>query len=1215
VKSHYYNALTNLVSENEDCIAVLDGWPKKELQNILDNDFNVLSPESFFNQCVLGDYDAKWFTPLFAKLSSPGQHVVTLAQFIRLTSIIDSSVFAARATILSEGLRTYFPLHKEEFLEAFEQEGLIQRDSRLPSHHIEHLKIGDQHYFVQGYNLPIDRIEIFNESRELKNEREVNAIVIDTTNDRLELDLAISDFLEGSGASPIHVVYSPRHPLSNEYITVLERLNYLGHFRGFRISLGVKSNRVEMPPVSDRSKKLLKKYWGNKADFRNLKVYEDPDVSNNQIEISQGQIVDLIINEVDQGRKGNMPRDIFLTAPTGSGKSLLFQIPAFYTSDLGDVIIIVSPLIALMKDQVTAVHTDRGFLKAAYINSELSFMDREKVIAQTHSGEIDILYLSPELLLSYSIEHFLGERKLSLVIIDEAHLITTWGRDFRVDYWFLGNHLRKIKKYGGLTFPLVAVTATAVYGGMNDMVFDTLSSLEMNNPHVFIGSVRRDDISFAITNTAIQAKGIKFDNWKITQTVDFVLQLSSNSGLKTIVYAPYTKHVKQIHQMVTVQNDGTASLYYGGLDADLKEESYQKFMNGESKTMICTKAFGMGIDISDIQVVYHHAPSGHLPDYIQEVGRLARKPELKGWAALNYSEQDKVYMNRLFGMSSLKHLEVRDVLKKLYSKYLQTNRQNLLLSVDDFSHIFDSAIDLDQKVLTALMMIEKDYLQKYRFNVVIARPKKLFVKVFARIQQQHFDAFRKDFGACFKELRYDRMNERGFHVVSLDLDTLWKEHFEDVNFPTLKYKFYSGRLFDSSRYEVVPQLKIEIELLKSLEETLKEFDKSISSLREAFSTLQGKFFTQSDLESALKSSNAKKVAKYILNAYSSNLDGFTGTIFDRDSFLQKRRTGDKETYRLFSRAFEKEFATLRKRLNNLFGNGNNKSIRYMTFKDNGASLLFRLGQWMEIEDLGSYNASGGEKPMIFIRLNDPKKLEKDSTGYYKNDLLERTRDKHGVSTTIFDHFFQNSFDDTQRWDFVEDFFLGTEVDDLLEKYPPSEKGNHMNLVSTISKLAPEEVQIEKVKKSTSIFRKESEAGWYGLDDSITIEIDGKLVSKKFSRWVTHDVVMLHKFIEAKGIRLNKDAFAILTSKLRQNKPYFTKIQGVKKRIPFHGYDGSVQVAVLLKDNPVKFYKWWVKNIEEVHLPLKDKLSLLLKVRSQGERLTKEHNEYVSRFGK
>ena len=253
--------------------------------------------------------------------------------------------------------------------------------------------------------------------------------------------------------------------------------------------------------------------------------------------------------------------------------------------------------------------------------------------------------------------------------------------------------------------------------------------------------------------------------------------------------------------------------------------------------------------------------------------------------------------------------------------------------------------------------------------------------------------------------------------------------------------------------------------------------------------------------------------------------------------------------------------------------------------------------------------------MIFIRLNDPKKLEKDSTGYYKNDLLERTRDKHGVSTTIFDHFFQNSFDDTQRWNFVEDFFLGMEVDDLLEKYPPSEKGNNMNLISTISKLAPEDIQIEKVKKSTSIFRKESEAGWYGLDDSITIEIDGKLVSKKFSRWVTHDAVALHKFIQAKDIRLKQDAFKILTSKIRQNKSYFTKVQGIKKRIPFHGYDGRVQVAVLLKDNPVKFYKWWVKNLDEVYLPMKDKISLLLTTRSKGERLIKEHNEYLARFGK
>lgn len=1215
MNSHYYNTLASLFSEKTDCIAILDGWPKKELENLLKSDFKVSIPESFLTQCVQGTYDAEWFTPIFTKISLPGQHIVTLAQFIRLTEIIDSSVFSPRAVLLSEGLRSVYPLEEDEYLETIENEGLIQRDSKMPTHHIEHLKMDNQYYFVQGYDLALDSLEIFQESRSLTAERETHARTIDTTNDRLELDLAISEFLEGSSALPIHVIYSPKQPLSNEYLTILEKLQYLGHYKGFRISTGIKNNRVEMPPVSSKSSKLLKQYWGHDAEFRNLKVYEDPDVSNNQVEISQGQIVDLIINEVDRGKNGVMPRDIFLTAPTGSGKSLLFQIPAFYTSNLDDVVIIVSPLIALMKDQVTAVHTDRGFRKAAYINSELSFLDREKVISQTHNKEIDILYLSPELLLSYSIEHFIGERKLSLMIIDEAHLITTWGRDFRVDYWFLGNHIRKIKKYGGLTFPLVAVTATAVYGGMNDMVFDTLSSLEMNNPHVFVGSVRRDDINFAITNTANDVKGTKFDNWKIGQTVDFVLQLSKNSSLKTIVYAPYTKHVKQIHQRITLESEGTTSVYYGNLDSELKEDSYQKFMSGESKTMICTKAFGMGIDISDIQVVYHHAPSGHLPDYIQEVGRLARKPELKGWAALNYSEKDKVYMNKLFGMSSLKQFEVREILKKLYSKYQQSKRQNLLLSVDDFSHIFDSSMQLDQKVLTALMMIEKDYLQKYRFNVVIARPKKLFVKVFARIQNDQFLLFKRNYKSCFEELRYDRMNEKGYKIISLDLDTLWKTHFEDVNFPTLKYHFYSRQLFDHHKYDVVPQLRIEIELLKSLEDTLKEFDKSIWSLRDAFAKLQGKFFTESELQNTLNNKNARKIAKYILSAYSSNLDGFTGTTFDRDSFLQKRRVGEKETYRLFSRAFEKEFATLRKRLNSLFINGNKKSVRYMTFKDNGASLLFRLGQWMEIENLGNYNASGGEKPMIFVRLNDPKKLEKDSSGFYRNELLERTRDKHGVSTTIFDHFFQNDFSDKQRWDFIEDFFLGTEVDDLLEKYPRNKPVNDVNIISLISSLSPEEVQVGKVRKTSSIIRTESESGWYGLDDPITMKTDGKLTTKKVSRWISIKPIELHKFMQAKDIHLDKPAFELLNSKLKQNKPYYTRILATKKRIPFPGYDSTVQVAVLLKDKPIKFYKWWIKNLDEVHLPFKDKLTLLLLVKAKGERLTKEHKAFLSKFEK
>ena len=1212
--SKYISALEVLFENKTDHIAVLDGWSIKELEALLESKYNVIDPESFLSQCVNGNYESDWFTLVFSSLSQKGQHVITLAQFIRLTDLIDSKVFAKRATVLSEGLRTYFPLQPDEFLEKANESSLVERSAKMPSHHVEHILANGRCYFVQDYVLELPTIKIFTDKRDLQTEREPNSIVVDTTNDRLELDLAIADFLEYGTAKPIHVLVSPKYKLSSDYIEALERLNFLGNYRGLRISIGVKSNRVDLPGISKRSNDLLLKYWGDNASFRNLKVYEDPDISRSQVEISQGQIVDLIMGEIDQGRKGILPRDIFLTAPTGSGKSLLFQLPSFYASSLGDVVIVVSPLIALMKDQVNAIQTDRNFKKVAYVNSELSYMDREAIISQTHAGEIDILYLSPESLLSYSVTHFIGDRKLALVIIDEAHLITTWGRDFRVDYWFLGNHLRKIKKYEKLTFPLVAVTATAVYGGMNDMVFDTLSSLEMNNPHLFVGSVRRDDISFAITNNSVPDKAKKFDTWKINQTVEFVEQLNNNSKLKTLVYAPYTTHVKTIYQKLSSQNGSLASMYYGSLDSDAKEREFQKILSGESKAMICTKAFGMGIDIPDIQVVYHHAPSGHLPDYIQEVGRLARKPELRGWAALNYSEDDKRYMNQLFGLSALKQFEVQDVLKKVYSSYQKSKKQNLLISVDDFSHIFENALNLDQKVITALMMIEKDYLRKYRFNVLIARPKKLFVDVYARVSTTQFTSFKSKYGGCIKELKYKLMNERGFHIIKLNLDKIWTTYFENESFPKLKYKFYAGKLFDTSQYDVIPQLCIEIEISRDLNTALQEFDKSINELRNAFTVLSGKFFTSEDLRQNLQDKKSMKIANYILSTYASNFDALTGMSYESDSFLQKRRVGDIDTFRIISRAFEKEFSALRKRLNNLFVNDNRKALRYMTYKDSGASTLFRLGQWLEIIGIGAINASGGEKPMIFVRLNDPRKIEKDANGYYQNTLLERTRAKHKVSTTIFDHFFQNQFSDIQRWDFIEGFFLGTEVDELIEKYPSTTAKNQIDLVSVISELESEEI-VFVPKKKVNILKRESQAGSYNIDDSVTIEVDGKFVSNSVSRWLTNDLITFHQFVGKNRISLKDDAFDIMRSKLMQNKPYFTKIQGIKKRIKFHGYDKTVQVSVLLKDNPTKFYKWWCDNPEEVYLPMKEKLILLIKIRSLGNRLLKRDSDYLNKFEK
>lgn len=140
--------------------------------------------------------------------------------------------------------------------------------------------------------------------------------------------------------------------------------------------------------------------------------------------------------------------------------------------------------------------------------------------------------------------------------------------------------------------------------------------------------------------------------------------------------------------------------------------------------MISTKAFGMGVDISDIQVVYHHAPSDY-SDYVQEIGRVARKPKQK-ICHIKLLSQDQRY-TRLHGMSALRQYQIKEA-KKSTKHTWKIIKIEIYFSVDDFGHIFENSLDLDQKVLTALMMIEKDYLAKNRFNVIIARPKNYSLK-------------------------------------------------------------------------------------------------------------------------------------------------------------------------------------------------------------------------------------------------------------------------------------------------------------------------------------------------------------------------------------------------------------------------------------------------------------------------------------------------------
>ena len=144
------------------------------------------------------------------------------------------------------------------------------------------------------------------------------------------------------------------------------------------------------------------------------------------------------ISKDNNDGKNSVYRDIFVTAPTGAGKSVMFQIPAVYAANkFGSLTIVISPLVELMNDQVENLE-ERGYHKAARINSD--------ILKKIDVGEIDILYLSPEALLSYSIENIIGTRDISAIIIDEAHIVTTWGQGFRPDYWYLGTYIERLRR-------------------------------------------------------------------------------------------------------------------------------------------------------------------------------------------------------------------------------------------------------------------------------------------------------------------------------------------------------------------------------------------------------------------------------------------------------------------------------------------------------------------------------------------------------------------------------------------------------------------------------------------------------------------------------------------------------------------------------------------------------------------------------------------------
>ena len=1170
--------------------------------------FNVEGSSDFFSK--------NWFGGIFTTINSADDYtILSHQQYAYIVEYLNIDFFKDRAVVVYDNLRTLYPLNKDDYSEQTSGDRMDERSEDMPVYQTEQFKIGDNYFYsVKLHNESAKLIPFFTEEVELKQShfKYSNAEVVDISTNQYAIDDFINQCLIKKNFKRKFVIKSyAKQPLNARMNTMLKAANWLLSISGGGIYLKREDGiQKEYTPSSD-SLRLLKKYWGEGASFRDIMVYENPDYGNATIPVSQGLLVDTIISEYKVGSENKLPRDIFITAPTGAGKSLIFQLPAFYAAEQGDLTIVVSPLKALMTDQVVNLQRERKYPNVAFINGDLNFIDREKIIRDVKDGYINILYLAPESLLSYNIDYFTSGRRIGLLIIDEAHLITTWGRDFRVDYWFLGNHLNRIRKFNNCTFPIVALTATAVYGGTNDMVFDSISSLYMHDPHKFIGEVIRNDIEFAIDTHDDYPSG-RYDNNKEEETVNFIKGMDE-INCKTIVYAPFRRHIEKILHKAEAEKRGMAVNFHGGMSSDSQKAAYESFRTNQQKIMICTKAFGMGIDIPDIQCVYHHAPSGLLPDYIQEIGRAARKTGLKGFAAVTFSPADLRYSKQLFGISSLKTFQLQAVLKKIYNYFLLNDKKrNMLISANDFAYVFNSNDEVDQKVLTALMMIEKDYLAKYRFNVLVARPKSLFSQVYARLTTMSLNRLKDLYADCFSELNWTYGD---YHFIQLNLDKIWQRHFSEVSFPRLKKDFYDQKFLNDQNIELTPLLKMTFFLDKSYKETLSIFERILIGLSSAISEIRASasFFTEKEFREKLesrfgKSDNVDKLASFILGSYSGRL--ISAGHIEGDAFLQRRRIGFVEEYQVYNTNYEAKFAQLRKIFAKLFSEDNPEVTRYISIREKSLPNYMRIGALLELLNIGSFISSGGEDPKIFIRINDPRKINFDANdSKYKNSILESVKDRHKSSCALFEHFFTHYFENKLRWNLIEDFFLGTSLDDILAKYPGSIR-NRIDLVSYI-KDNISQVEHDITDANTAQFANEflpRTDGYYTRDNLLTIESR----TKKISKWLTEDPVMLHRALVQYNFILEKEYYKILMNRIQNRyKDYYRDFMGLRLYIEFPGYDSPVQANVALQNNPVAFYKWYCKNTTKVTLSDIEFKKLILKVESiNPTALLKRHRNLI-----
>jgi len=352
-------------------------------------------------------------------------------------------------------------------------------------------------------------------------------------------------------------------------------------------------------------------------------------------------------------------KNTFVIMPTGGGKSLCYQLPAMM---LEGTAIVISPLIALMKNQVDSI---RGYSQeeniAGFLNSSLSKTQMTEVKAEIVSGKTKMLFIAPETLTKEENIEFFQKINISFVAVDEAHCISEWGHDFRPEY----RRIRTMISAIATDIPIIALTATATPKVQTDIV----KSLEMVDPNIFISSFNRDNLYYEIRPKINKEHAVK-------SIVQFIKTSKGKSG---IIYVQSRKSTEEIAKVLNV-NGIIAAAYHAGLDAKTRTQVQDDFLMEDVEVIVATIAFGMGIDKPDVRFVIHYDIPKSIENYYQETGRGGRDG-LSGNCLAFYSYKDILKLEKFLRDKPVAERELSAQLMEEVIAYSETStcRRRFLL--------------------------------------------------------------------------------------------------------------------------------------------------------------------------------------------------------------------------------------------------------------------------------------------------------------------------------------------------------------------------------------------------------------------------------------------------------------------------------------------------------------------------------------------------------